>query len=397
MSTSWRILYEALPISELPFICWRSTFSSLKAKWITGGLCHHRLISKKSIHDISPTKSNVSNNKTKLINPAEVGSTHFWDMTKIDFDDGGKQILFSETRYCAGRNKCNSLLPRTNSRGYCPCKWKWTIYQNTPTEAKVEICGDHGDSFIPEAAYNSLPTLVLHQIEPKLQLGASPHEILTELKSTPILQNFGASGVVALTLERVADLKGNWTKKKLKGKSDPELVDQFLKNPQLHQQFIVYPSEGESVDPDKDWIIVITNQTLLDSLYKHGKKIIGLDGVFKFVKYRYPLWILVCQDSETGEGITCAFAVANANTPANIAKFLSFIQDQVWKNVAEDWDPIVMIDKDPSESLACAQLGLRYILCNFHVSVTLLQRMNQYCKRVENRAILWACKSHSKK
>jgi len=99
-----------------------------------------------------------------------------------------------------------------------------------------------------------------------------------------------------------------------------------------------------------------------------GHQIIGLDGLFKLSKMRWPVWAVVVQDTQ-GHAWPVVFVFASIERTEILARALRCLHRHVVED-GEPWKPIVMIDKDEVERGAVAAMGWEYLLCDFHVQKT---------------------------
>ena len=136
-----------------------------------------------------------------------------------------------------------------------------------------------------------------------------------------------------------------------------------------NKEFILYPRDERDISevykPEKEWVIVIASKWSLDRLQYHGQDLFGLDSYYKAIQDRCPVWALVTMN-ELNQSEPTAFIIARSGTSASLQVGLLKILDQVRQSMPA-FSPRVMIDKDLAERLALHNLGLVYILCQFHV------------------------------
>lgn len=112
---------------------------------------------------------------------------------------------------------------------------------------------------------------------------------------------------------------------------------------------ILYPGEGDDSVVDtwqagRPFLIVMAAPNWREIIQRWGRRVVGLDGLYKATKHGLPLYALVASDDD---GHTWPIATA-------------LLGD-------DEWAPTVMIDKDARERAAIDSVGLSFALCDFHV------------------------------
>jgi hypothetical protein len=145
---------------------------------------------------------------------------------------------------------------------------------------------------------------------------------------------------------------------------------------------------------ENDYEIFVTYDAALKGLKEHGNENIGLDSVYKFTKYRHPMWIIVYRHKKSGSGVCAGFCFASSKEAKHVKNFMTWMKEKVEAhNSTPDepfvWSPIVMIDRDEAERKGLSLAGFLYILCNFHSTVEISQKLNQLIKDPTQRQKVW--------
>ena len=82
-------------------------------------------------------------------------------------------------------------------------------------------------------------------------------------------------------------------------------------------------------EEDSSWLIVIQSPSMLKQLHLHGRQIVGLDSVFKWLYTRTPVWLLTMVDAHTNQGIVGAIIMAATSSTALLAKGLAKIKARI--------------------------------------------------------------------
>jgi hypothetical protein len=139
---------------------------------------------------------------------------------------------------------------------------------------------------------------------------------------------------------------------------------------------VLYPSENDE-KVDNAWqakwpfLIVLTMPDLVEIAQQWGHCIVGLNGLYKAMKHRLPLYTLVANDEEGHAWLM------SCDTSEVLAHFLEVVQ----RHVRGEWAPTIMINKDATEHAAVQLIGWEFVLCDFHVQQAWCWATTQYCKK----------------
>ena len=100
--------------------------------------------------------------------------------------------------------------------------------------------------------------------------------------------------------------------------------------------------------------------------------------------YGYPMYALSISD-EHGHGVPGAIMITNSESKEEVKLFLQTVTEQIRTDFAEvDTMPFsfsyAMIDKSKAEMAACRELGIKSVLCFFHV----LQELQRFVRSAES-------------
>ncbi len=368
---NWELV-SSCTVSELPKLFWTGP-TILQASWKTK---HFKRYGKTHLK-----------RKTNSCNPRLLGTTEFVDFSEWSDRTPEDAIVLSEYLLCAGKNNC--IL----ENGKCKCSIKWIIRYGNREKVEIYRSGSHGDiNFKPKARQScGIPSLIQLETDSMILKGETASTIeksVTTMQGTKFLGN-GAAATV--TRERITSRMNYLWKKKTRGLTERELVAEILRDKTIHEDLIVWPphDHDEVNTPNSGWKIILTEKTLLQGLATHGNEIVGLDSVYKFTKYGFPMWLLVYRHSQYLEGMTAAICLASSGDAENITFFLDFIKRQVEEVSKKPWNPIVMIDKDSAERKACEDVNLQHVLCNYHSTVAINRALNKRTTNKESRGKLW--------
>ncbi|KAH7620903.1 hypothetical protein NADE_003512 [Nannochloris sp. 'desiccata'] len=101
-----------------------------------------------------------------------------------------------------------------------------------------------------------------------------------------------------------------------------------------------------------------------------GGDMIFLDAVYGLSAYGYPILTALVRD-DYGNGCPVAFCIADGEEATICSTFLSTIAAAAEMEISH-----VMMDKSKSQIASCKQLGIKYLLCIFHM----LQDFEKFCK-----------------
>ncbi len=112
---------------------------------------------------------------------------------------------------------------------------------------------------------------------------------------------------------------------------------------------------------------------------KFRTKVVGLDGLFKSNKLRFPLYALGVTD-ERGHTWPIAVAFSSSSKHGEIARFLSVVRTKIEAELDIVWEPMVMIDHDATERKAVEKIRWPWLLCDFHVQHMWSEKARKVCK-----------------
>ena len=126
------------------------------------------------------------------------------------------------------------------------------------------------------------------------------------------------------------------------------------------------------MDDKVEFKMVLSSPLLLQGLAEYGPDVVGLDSVWKYTKYKIPVWVLVfpvATKSSVGAYFICSDGTAES--------LRWCIEKVLLKVPARNWWPLVMIDHDDAERLACELNGFKVLLCRFHSKATFTEKVKQ--------------------
>lgn len=114
----------------------------------------------------------------------------------------------------------------------------------------------------------------------------------------------------------------------------------------------------------------------MELVRQFGQHLVGLDGIFKLSKQRWPIWAVVVEDNH-GHGWPVAFVFASLERSKVLHFALQVLHNKIETKLGKRWTPVFMIDKDDIEQGAVAALGCQYLLCEFHVQKTFREEVHK--------------------
>jgi hypothetical protein len=143
------------------------------------------------------------------------------------------------------------------------------------------------------------------------------------------------------------------------------------------KSILMLEPEKPKIVPESEWEIVVAQELLVRTYIKYllNDSPVGLDGIFKLHKNHHGILQLCFMHPVTNRAFPFAYAIMRNADADSIEKFLSSVKKYLDETYKISWKPIMMIDKDAAERLACERLGFTYFLCNFHDSVTFTAAM----------------------
>ncbi len=144
------------------------------------------------------------------------------------------------------------------------------------------------------------------------------------------------------------------------------------------KNILLLEPQKPKLDPETDWKIEFAPDLLLRTYikYRDEPSPIGSDGIFKLNKNHHGLFQLCFMHPVTFRGFPFAYSMMRNADANSIENFFSNVKKYLHDTYQITWNPIMMIDKDSAERLACEKLGFKYFLCNFHDSVTFTAAIN---------------------
>lgn len=168
-----------------------------------------------------------------------------------------------------------------------------------------------------------------------------------------------------------------------KGPSKIHWLHQTLQWPDI-TNCMVYPTdEDPSVinqwENQEAFTIIMLLPHASKMVEKFRMKVVGLNGLFKSNKLRFPLYTLGVTD-ERGHTwpITVAFSLSSKHS--KIMHFLSMVHTKIKSELDIIWEPVVMINKDATEWKAVEKIRWPWLLCDFHVQHMWSEKACKVCK-----------------
>lgn len=166
----------------------------------------------------------------------------------------------------------------------------------------------------------------------------------------------------APSVEQVRCYLQNQRKKHLKGNSPAELLQDFSVR---HSNKIVYWNfeEGEELH----FIVALTSEVLQQAFDQYGKKVFGLDAVWKYTDRRIPVWVVVV-DSPL-KALVVGYIVSTRGDSDTLRKALDKLIPTRLRDEAK-----AMIDHDATELRALSDLQVWLVF-----TFLMLFRYNHFC------------------
>ena len=113
---------------------------------------------------------------------------------------------------------------------------------------------------------------------------------------------------------------------------------------------------------------------------------IFLDAVYGLSSYGYPILTALVRD-DYGNGCPVAFCIADGEEASTCSTFLRTIAAAADMEISH-----VMMDKSKSQIASCKQLGIKYLICIFHMLQDFekfLQIAKKWCYSMVRTAAAW--------
>lgn len=300
------------------------------------------------------------------------------------------KVVLKETLFCNGKCECTPPVNPINKKMRCEVVLRWEITAKDLYAANIWRRGSHG----PNYRFNPKAVWMAPEISEDLLksdgLDVSSGGNTTAGREVILLQERAMKmGLhtrdVAPTRQQVAN-KFNYERcKAYRGKGTiVQCMQEVLVQEHLAEH-VLYPGKGDrtilQVAREKEpFLLIFISKNIGRLVHEYGQKIIGLDGIYKWNRMRWPVWIMVVEDKK-GHSWPIAFFFAAADTAAILYKALQILHKYVEEECqVSNWKPTVMIDKDKKERAAIASMGWKYLLCQFHLMKTWTDNINDHCR-----------------
>lgn len=282
-------------------------------------------------------------------------------------------------------NQCDSEFTSTNQKAPCACRWRWTIFSDNLQLARIEIANDHGNSFVPGTDKIRIPPLIKQLIREETDERTLPAAIYQQIQKQADKLGLSPANCFRPTKEKVVDFRKNYIRHQRGGDPDWIASWKLLGNPE-NSDFILLPTDASTVpDADSDWMIVLIHPYILeDFLLFETRNILGLDAVYKWTKYRLPVYQLAFADA-LGEGRPIAYCIMQNDTAENVTKFLVSFRSLLESLIPNLPPPFVMIDHDDKELAAVRAVGWFPFFVNFTWFVPSANDLNCFTWMKNNR------------
>ena len=177
----------------------------------------------------------------------------------------------------------------------------------------------------------------------------------------------------------------NFRKSSRRGKNDVALTRDFLFSGK-NQNFVIYPPSNSVFNP-KDFLIILSSPELIETAVKYGQNLVGIDGIWKWMRYRLPVWIMIVID-EFIEAIPVFIGIGATEDTNHLSLFLREVKKTIEKHTHSEWAPFVMIDHSEPELAACMEHGLQPLMCDFHATKAISRNLPPLDSAVEQ--LIWA-------
>lgn len=115
---------------------------------------------------------------------------------------------------------------------------------------------------------------------------------------------------------------------------------------------------------------------------------LGLDGIYKWTKYRLPVYQVTYVDS-LNEGRPMAYCITSTDTTENLSMFLKLLDDYAMNLGFSFAKPFVAIDHDDKERAALLKVNWKPCLCDFHLIKAINKKMVALRFKQEEQDVLW--------
>lgn len=148
---------------------------------------------------------------------------------------------------------------------------------------------------------------------------------------------------------RVADYLKNRRAAITRHQTDYDLLLDFCEEhkEEIHYKWIKEDKEKEMAE----FCLLLTSVKLLEAKEIYGVKVVGLDSVWKWTRHRIPIWLVVVETPKGG--LVVAYIISTDGTHHQLSRALAVL--------FPNHKPLVMIDHDDTERLACHLNGVSSI------------------------------------
>jgi len=287
-------------------------------------------------------------------------------------------VVLKETTFCNGKGRCRPVRDPKNKRQLCAVEMRWAICLDDLNKVHVWVRGDHGPKWRVDLKAMKIAPFVRAKILEADGLDHGPGGHTTPMGELLRIQaQIGdlddATRDIVPTLKQLQGLLGY--ERACARQGGGSIIDGLARAlaDERIRAHVLYPgpedrSLHEEVRNRDPFFIMLMAKRARYLIRQWGHQIIGLDGLFKLSKMRWPVWAVVVQDTQ-GHAWPVVFVFASIERTEILARALRCLHRHVVED-GEPWKPIVMIDKDEVERGAVAAMGWEYLLCDFHIQKT---------------------------
>lgn len=304
-----------------------------------------------------------------------------WKMTP----SAKAKIAMHERIQCPGvANGCDSS---------CTRKVKLLMRPKDLTTIEVYVKGNHSAGFHPkknptENYKGRIAPKVRFQLLSEMRPRQHPSQSKIEHfksgtgeKLTP--KNATAMASVLLSGNQLKNLKNNSRRKRVfrKHHNNYTYVVKYIRkkmiDPDYKDCFLYSNPSAEATEGNpEEFMVVFSAPKLLELAVRAGKKIVGMDAVFKLTSPKAPFYVITVK--HRNRVFPVCFCLSKRNTIESVTKFVEVFKEKI-KQIAPKYNPYFMIDHCHIEIAAIMNNGFDFVLCQFHIVQLLDKLIAQHC------------------
>jgi len=191
-----------------------------------------------------------------------------------------------------------------------------------------------------------------------------------------------------LTGTQIKNFKNNVRRKKVFRKHHNSYtyvvnyLRQKMKDPDYKECFLYMnpAAEATSGNPE-EFMVVFSAPKLMELAVRAGKKIVGMDAVFKLTSPKAPFYVITVK--HRNRVFPVCFCLSKRNTIEAVSKFIEVFKDKIRK-IAPKFNPYFMIDHCHVEIESVMKNGFDFVLCQFHIVQLLDKHFASHCPTASN-------------